>query len=114
MLLLTEDARLACDHGGGVDNKWSQEWVRIAGRRVLVAQDPEGRDIDGCPNANVAMGLKPCTETLKVNEGYSVFVAIGGDAVCLDSIAGMTNGSPPGLVHYVVHAPGQAFVGAAA
>lgn len=114
MWLLTEDAHLACDHGGGVDNRWSQEWVRIGNRRVLVATDPEGRDIDGCPNANVAMGLKPCGRALAVKEGYSAFVRIGGHRVCLDSVAGLTNGSPPGLVRYVVQSPGQGFVGASA
>jgi hypothetical protein len=114
MLLLTEDAHLACDHGGGVENKWSQEWVRIAGRPVLVADDPKGRNIHGCPNANVAMGLTPCTTTLRVTGGYSVFITIGGHRVCLDSVVGLTNGSPPGLVRYLVHSPGQGFVGAAA
>ena len=47
---LTIDARLACDHGGKVGNKPSQELVRIEQRIVLVATDPEGRSISGCPS----------------------------------------------------------------
>jgi hypothetical protein len=114
MLWLTEDARIACDHGGGVENKWSQDWVRIAGRRVLVATDPEGRDIDGCPNANVAMGMRPCNKTLRVRDGYSSFVTIGHKAVVLDTLGGLTDGSPPGLVRYKMLSPGQKLVGATA
>ena len=52
---LTEDARLACEHGGSVSNAPTNKLVRIANRRVLVATNPEGRSITGCPNANVLM-----------------------------------------------------------
>lgn len=109
---LTIDARLACDHGGGVKNKNSQEWVRIEQRVVLVSTDPEGREINGCTFTAPMAGMKPCKVTLKVKSGYSDFVRIGGCKVCLQTVLGMTDGSPPGTVNYKVLTPGQSLVAA--
>lgn len=112
MRWLTEDAILVCDHGGKIAIVPTQTLVRIAGRRVLVAPDPEGRSIAACPNVNPVIGLRPCVTTLKVKSGYSGFIRIAGRAVSLDSVSGLTDGSPPGTVRYTVVAPGQALVGA--
>jgi len=113
MLGLTEDAVIVCDHQQGVvQNEPSQHWVTIEGRAVLVATDPQGRTIKGCPNINYLAGQKPCSTTLRVSAGYSTFVRIGGRRLCLDSLTGLTDGSPPGTFHYTVRTPGQAFVSA--
>lgn len=109
---LTEDARLICDHGGRVNNKLSQELVKIADRRVMVAIDPEGRTISGCPNADVLMGQRPCVTTLVVQTGYSEFIAIAGHKVCLSTVRGLTDGTLPGTVNYKVIDPGQKLVDA--
>jgi hypothetical protein len=45
-----------------------------------------------------------------VKEGYSAFVTIDGKPVCLDSLQGLTDGTPPGTVKYKVNAPGQTLV----
>lgn len=111
MRTLTEDAILLCDHGGQVKVIARQSWVTINKRRVLVQDDPEKRTIGGCPNTNPLLGLKPCTNTLPVIQGYSVFVKIDGNPVCLDTVTGMTDGTPPGLVKYTVKNPGQTLVG---
>jgi hypothetical protein len=113
MFLLPEDADLRCGHMGKVKNKPSQDWVTIEGKRILVEDDPEGRDIDLCPFRNPA-GLPPCRHTLKVSKGYSVFVTIGEHAVCLDSLIGLTDGTPPGIVPYLVRDPAQKWVSGAA
>jgi hypothetical protein len=110
MRWLTEDARLECDHAGHVSIAATQTLVRIAKRRVLIRPDPEGRSIAACTNANPPAGILPCTHTLEVREGYSEFVRIGGKPVCLDSVLGYTDGSPPRVANYKVAAPGQAFV----
>lgn len=107
---LTIDARLACDHGGRITNQNSQEFVRVDRRVVLVSTDPEGRSISGCPNTNPLMGMRSCLTTLKVKTGYSDFVRIAGNAVCLSSVQGLTDGTPPGVVNYKVLAPGQNLV----
>ena len=109
MFFITEDAKITCKHPVGlVQNVPSQGWFTIAGRRVLVDADPEGRTIKGC--ANFGVGIKPCTTALKVSAGYSNLIRIGGKSVCLDTVTGFTDGTPPGLYKYVVIAPGQPFV----
>lgn len=110
---LTIDARLACDHGGKVGNQPSQKLVYIDNRVVLVATDPEGRSISGCPNASVPMGMRPCVTSLKVKTGYSQFVRIDNHKVCLQTVQGLTDGTPPGIVNYKVLSPGQTLLKAA-
>jgi len=109
MRALTEDAKLVCKHENGkVAIQPSQSLVTIRQRRVLVDPDPEGRAISGCPMYGPT--VKPCTHTLAVKEGYSDLMRIQGKRVCLDTINGLTDGTPPGSVQYIVRDPGQQFV----
>jgi hypothetical protein len=113
MRVITEDAQLACMHAlGRVQNRPSQELVRIDGVRVLVLPDPEGRNIRSCPNMGAT--IKPCQHTLKVTQGYSTLLAVDGHAVCLGTVRGLTDGTPPGVVEYEVRDPGQVLVGSVA
>ena len=106
---LTQDALLTCSHESGfVAIAPSQNLVTINGRRVLVAVDPETKPIAGCPW--VGPGMKPCLLTLKVTKGYSRLIRIGGRQVCLDTVSGLTDGTPPGTFKYAVRSPGQALV----
>lgn len=109
MKLLTEDAILTCDHVvGRVGLQPAQSWVRVEGRVLLVEPDPEGRPISNCPN--IGATIKPCTATLKVRVGYSDLLRIDGQRVCLDTVTGLTDGTPPGTVQYTVREPGQAWI----
>ena len=109
MRFLTEDAIIVCKHElGRVSIQPTNQWVTIASRRVLVDDNPERRDIAGCPNIGIA--IKPCNLTLAVIAGYSDFIQIDGKRVCLDTVTGLTDGTPPGIVEYYVRAPGQLFV----
>jgi hypothetical protein len=113
MNLLSLDAVLVCDHVSGIVGLVaSQTWVSVGGRPLLVDSDPESRTIAGCPNYGAA--IKPCVTTLSVKQGYSGFVRIGGRRVCLDSVKGLTDGTPPGIVNYSVRSPGQQMVRAGA
>ncbi len=108
MMFLTEDAGLFCKHGPGhVSNRPSQKLVTVEGRRVLVEKDPEGCSIAGCPSV---VPFKPCLLTLPVMKGYSSFLRVDGKRVCLDTVTGLTDGTPPGVVMYLVRTPGQSFV----
>lgn len=109
MKFLTAKSSLKCVHKGAVRNQASQTWVTVANNAVLVEADPQGRDIDHCPNRG-PQGIKPCGKTLLVHAGYSTFITIGGHAVCLDTLWGLTDGTPPGLVKYNVVDPAQTFV----
>ena len=109
MELIHRDAVVKCDHDGRIPQVPSQQWVTISGIPVLVDADPEGRDIVACPNYGPT--IKPCAKTLKVAVGYSVsFLAIGDQRVVLSHLDGLTDGTPPGLVHYKVRDPLQTFV----
>ncbi len=109
MYILTEDALLVCKHElGTVSIKATQDLVTIEKRRMLVENDPEGRSIARCPN--VGATIKPCQKTLKVKQGYSDFICIDGKRVCLDTVTGLTDGTPPGTVQYKVRKPGQDLV----
>lgn len=107
MYWLTEDAVLVCSHEAGhVGIVATQDLVTIDQRRVLVERDPEGRPIAHCPW--VSPGMKPCTTTLAVQQGYSSLLYIDGRRVCLDTVVGLTDGTPPGTFQYSVRRPGQA------
>jgi hypothetical protein len=109
MLILTEDAVLVCKHEVGiVTNKLSQDFVTIESRPVMVENDPEGRAIKGCP-IYPPMG-RPCVTTLKVQTGYSDWLRVDGKRICLDTVTGLTDGTPPGTVKYKVNIAGQTFV----
>jgi hypothetical protein len=113
MKLMSLDGVVVCDHVSGiVALVASQTWVTVGGRPLLVDSDPESRPIAGCPNYGAA--IKPCTSTLVVKQGYSGFVRIGGQRVCLDTVKGLTDGTPPGIVNYSVRSPGQQMVSAEA
>ena len=109
MLFLTEDALLNCKHELGIVKiVATQSLVTVAGRKVLVEKDPEGRPISGCPN--VGATIKPCTATLVADAGYSDFIRINGRRASLNTITGFTDGTPPGVVKYQVRNPGQTLV----
>lgn len=109
MKWLTEDAVLNCKHELGIVSiAPTQDLVTIEQRRVLVDNNPEGRSITGCPN--IGATIKPCTHTLKVEAGYSDFLRINGQRICLDTVTGLTDGTPPGIVKYTVRTPGQELV----
>ena len=105
---VTLEAVVQCAHLGKVGLTASQTWVTVLGRPVLVRADPEGRPISGCPN--IGPTIKPCTSTLKVRSGYSTWIRVDGRPVALDSLVGLTDGTPPGVVKYQVNAPGQRLV----
>lgn len=109
--VLTEDATLVCRHDGHVRVKaLAQGFVRIEGRLILAAFDPQARTIVGCPMTGP--GIKPCTKTLPVQTGYSTFWRVSGRRISLDTVTGLTDGTPPGTVDYRVRSPGQTLVSA--
>ena len=108
MKLLNEGAKLVCKHNGKVENVISHRLVTISKLPVLVEIDPEGRTISRCPN--IGPGVRACMHTRVVKEGYSNLLRIEGHRVCLDTVWGFTDGTPPEFVKYLVSEPGQEFV----
>jgi hypothetical protein len=105
---LTLESVVKCEHDGRVTNQASQHWVTIGGVPVLVDADPEGRAIVACPNYGPI--VKPCVQTLKVRVGYSDFIRVDGKRTVLSNLDGLTDGTPPGLVHYTNRDPKQRYV----
>jgi hypothetical protein len=107
--LLTEASVIVCKHElGRVGVVASQGFVFIGKQKVLVENDPENRLIAGCPNLGAT--IKPCTATLAAHAGYSNLLRINNRRVCLDTVTGLTDGTPPGMVKYEVRDPGQVMV----
>jgi hypothetical protein len=109
--LITQDALVVCDHKGIVQLDHRQTYVTIAQRLVLIDPDPEQRPIVRCP---IPPPSKPCLHSMNVLSGYSQFMRIDGQRVCLETIVGLTDGMPMGVVNYKVNKPGQEFVSASA
>ncbi|HEY2028935.1 MAG TPA: hypothetical protein VGH20_06970 [Myxococcales bacterium] len=105
MLFLTDDATILCGHAGRCAVGASQRWVTVQGRPLLVATDPEGKGISGCP---FLAGGQPCVGTAEVSRGYSTLVRIDGRPVCRADVEGPT--LPLRVAHYTVARPGQSFV----
>lgn len=110
MKVLTLDSVVRCGHDGTVRNAASQSFVTVRGVAVLVAEDPVGRPIVACPN--YGLNVKPCTSTLAARTGYSTLVSVGGHAVVLDVLEGLTDGVDAQPVTYTVRDPRQGFVDA--
>jgi hypothetical protein len=102
------DSVVKCEHDGRVRNEASQDWVTIEGVPVLVDADPEGRTIVACPNYGPT--IKPCAKTLEVRVGYSDLIRVDDKRVVLSNLDGLTDGTPPGFVHYTLRDPRQRFV----
>jgi hypothetical protein len=102
------ESLIKCDHDGRVQNIAVQQWVTIEQVPVLVDADPEGRGIVACPNYGPT--IKPCVTTLAVGVGYSTFIRVDGQRTVLSNLDGLTDGTPPGLVHYRVTDPRQLLV----
>lgn len=109
MYALTQLGLVTCDHATGVVTlQSSQSFVRVAGGLVLVGNNPSNQPIAGC--SNLAPTIKPCTRTINVEDGKSSLVYIGGKPVCMDTIVGGTDGTPPSATKYRVRFAGQVFV----
>lgn len=110
MLVLTKDAYFLCPHGGRADPVARQDFVRIDNAPILVRGDPVGRKIDGCTNIVPPAGIKACQRTLVVDKGHSSFIMIEERPICISSVEGFTDGTPPGTHRYKVHRSGQNWV----
>lgn len=103
---LTQRALLTCDHATGVvAHAPSQFFVRVSGALLLIGNDAANKGIAGC--INMAPTIKPCTRSLAVEQGKSSFVYVRRKPVCLDTLVGGTDGTPPSVTKYRVRSPGQ-------
>ena len=109
-LILTEKSVIKCNHGGRVNMPASQRFVKIANEAVLTSPDPKAKPISQCPL--ISSNMVPCTSTAVTAPlaGLSSFVTINGKSIVNDLLDGMTNGTPPGTVHFQCVSVLQTFV----
>jgi hypothetical protein len=104
--ILNSNAIIMCDHGGMVELIPKQFQVSIEGGFVLCDPDLVGAPITGCSQPATSY-TAPCTlvvETLPGSSSPNIIVA--GRPAYIETLTGVTNGSPPGTISVVF--PGQA------
>jgi hypothetical protein len=118
--ILTSQTILACKHKTGLARMDApenllrfQNFITIEGSPVLCGNfpisDPMLQRINSC--TNMGPTIKPCNLTLTAEaHGFSSLIFIEDRPVCLDTLTGLTDGTPPGTVQYNVRDPGQSFV----
>jgi len=106
--IVTSNARIVCAHGGQVTLVPRQPTVTIQGAAILRESDLIGAPIVGCAQPPT-VSSKPCTAVVStLPGGSSPTVSAAGLPVHLDSLSGMTDGVPPGVISVVF--AGQATV----
>ena len=103
--VVTSSAVIMCAHGGKVTLVPRQSTVTAGGSPVMREGDLVGSPIIGCAQAP-STNTKPCTTVVSTLPGGSKpTVAAGGMPVHIDTLTGMTDGVPPGVITVV--SPGQ-------
>ena len=100
-LVVTTNARIVCAHGGQVTLSPRQATVTIDGGAVLREGDLVGAPIVGCAQPPPGSS-QPSTAVVSTQPGgSSPPVSARGLPVHLDSLSGMTDGVPPGVISVV-------------
>lgn len=100
--IVNSSAVIMCAHGGQVVVTPRQATVVVQGGPALCEPDLVGAPIVGCAQPPTP-STKPCTTVVSTLPGStSLRVTAGGRPVYLDTLTGMTDGVPPGIVSVVV------------
>lgn len=102
--VLTEASTVLCgtdapaSHGGNVAKTGSQK-LKVSGNGVLVATLATGigPSVSGCKTPDdSAHSLIPCKSVTSITSGQSTKLFAGGLAAALETLHGVTLGTPPG------------------
>jgi hypothetical protein len=103
--IVTSNATIICAHGGQVALIPRQTQVMISGGAVLCEPDLVGAIVAGCAQPP-SPSTKPCTTVVSTLPGStSLKVMVGGRPAYVATLAGLTDGVPPGAI--MVVNPGQ-------
>jgi hypothetical protein len=92
--VMTTNGSAGCGHGGSAQLSSSAK-LKVSGAAVLLAGDVTSWTIKpGCSQTNSQGGEKICTSITSQTAGKSSKLKVDGQAVVLDSFAGLTDGSP--------------------
>jgi hypothetical protein len=99
--ILNTNATILCSHGGRVILRASQTGVVAGESPVLCVPDLVGASIVGCPVPNTRY-TSPCTLVITVfPASWSGHVTVNERPVYIATVAGITNGRPPGALSLV-------------
>ena len=104
-LVVTEGATITCGHVPGmISATASQKKLTVAGKGVLRAADVLNKPVANCPVKPVAPATEPtpCLTSTKVTAGESRKLQVLGKPVLLSTLAGTTDGKPPGSLSLLV------------
>jgi hypothetical protein len=100
-LVVNSSAVILCAHGGKVTLIPKQMTVTAGGSPVMCEGDIMGSPIVGCAQPP-SVATKPCTLVVStLPGGSSLKVSAGGKPVHIDTLTGMTDGVPPGVITVV-------------
>ena len=90
--VVTAASTLLCPHGAPLVITPSQELLAVDGQSVLVSADLRAAAILACQN--IGAGLTPCTKVQSVDGGLAAHLKVGDDQVVLETVVGLTDGTP--------------------
>jgi hypothetical protein len=93
--VLTTGSTVMCKHGGKVATG-STAKLTVNGLPVLLAAGVSGRTVTTCPiTDDPNTSTTKCRTVAAIIKGPAVKLKVGGQPVILDTLTGMTNGTPP-------------------
>lgn len=92
--VLTTASTVICGHGGTATLSSSAK-LTVGGHPVLLASDSASWPFDpGCSQKDTSKSQVQCAAINSISAGTSTKLTVGGVAVLLDTLGGMTTGSP--------------------
>lgn len=83
-------------HGGTVATISSAK-LKVNGMFVILKESIVNMTVAGCSNP-ATPATNPCITVTSVTAGEATKLKVGGKAVILDTLHGVTNGTPPGML----------------
>lgn len=94
--VLTIASNVQCGHQGTVSTSSSTK-LKVKGSAVLTELGVMGKSVAGC-TTTPSTSTKPCLLVTGVITGRALKLRAGGLPVLLDTLAGLTDGLPPGTL----------------
>lgn len=94
--VLTSASNVQCGHQGTVSTS-STTRLKVQGGAVLTESGVMGMPVAGCTTAP-STSTKPCLSVTGIITGRALKLRAGGQPVLLDTLAGSTDGVPPGTL----------------
>src|SRR5689334_6568307 len=92
--VLTASSNVQCSHAGTISVTGVPK-LTIQGMSALVEAGIAAKSVARC-STPASSTTKPCTTVIAVAAGRAIKLKVAGQPVILDTLAGATDGNPPG------------------